>query len=105
MTDDDQALLDQQTEAQRLRAVELADIDELLRTKAGCRFLQRVLAKCGPLRQTFDAENPRLDALRSGERNIALWLLAEITEANPTAIGPMLGELQKPSRLDVPETR
>jgi hypothetical protein len=102
---DDQLLIEQQAEAQRVRAAELADLDGLLRTVVGRRVLRRVLARCGPLRQTFDAENPRLDALRSGERNIGLWLLAEITDAWPETVGALLAELQKPDRLDTSETR
>jgi len=102
---DDQELLDQQADAQRVRAAELADIDSMLHTVAGRRVLRRVLARCGPLRQTFDADNARLDALRSGERNIGLWLLAEITAAWPETVGDLLTELQKPDRLDVLESR
>lgn len=87
-------------EATARRRGELRDLATVLETPAGARVLLRLLHRSGPLRQTFDANSERISSLRAGERNIGLWLLGELSEARPDAIGALCAELQKPSRLD-----
>ena len=82
------------------RKDELHDLGAMLDSQTGRRVLRRILERSGPLRQTFDAESERLSSLRAGERNIGLWLLAELTQARPESIGGLICEVQKPNRID-----
>lgn len=100
---DDEQLDKEQEKAEQKRKEQLADLSEILDHPAGRRVLRRILDRTGPLRQTFDIENERLSSMRAGERNIGLWIIAELIEARPTAVGGLLFELQKPSRLDESE--
>ncbi len=102
--DDEQraALAEQQAKEQR--ASEMHDLGVILDSQAGRRVLRRLLERTGPLRQTWDVESERVSSLRAGERNVGLWLLAELTDARPESIGGLIAELQKPSRLDAPRS-
>lgn len=86
--------------ASERRTSELRDLGSMLDTIAGRRVLRRLLERTGPLRQTFDPESERMSSMRAGERNVGLWLLAELAAARPDAIGGLIAEVQKPSRLD-----
>ncbi len=102
--DDEEIATDAQKAAADRRASELRDLGAILDIQAGRRVLRRLLERSGPLRQTFDADSERLSSLRAGERNIGLWLLAELAEARPESIGALMGEMQKPTRLDAPQS-
>lgn len=86
-------------EAER-RLIEVDDLRMLLRQPAAQRVFARILDRAGPLRQTFDLASERLSCLRAGERNVGLWLLAEMLEADPATTSELLVVLQKPNRLD-----
>ena len=64
----------------------------VLSDERGRRFVWGLMERC--FSQTFDSENSRLDAFRSGERNMSLKLLREITDADPDAFVTMLKEAQ-----------
>jgi len=98
--DDDQRAALAEQQAKERRRDDLHDLGVMLDTQAGRRVLRRILERTGPLRQTFDAESERVSSLRAGERNVGLWLLAELTEARPESIGGLIADVQKPSRLD-----
>lgn len=98
--DDDQRAALAEQQAKERRKDELHDIGAMLDSQTGRRVLRRILERTGPLRQTFDVESERVSSLRAGERNVGLWLLAELTEARPESIGGLIADVQKPSRLD-----
>lgn len=100
MIDDTEAAEKSAQEARDRRSAELRDMGSMLDTIPGRRVLRRMLERTGPLRQTFDADSERLSSLRAGERNVGLWLLGELAEARPDAIGGLIAEVQKPNRLD-----
>jgi hypothetical protein len=98
--DDDAQLAAQQEAAAAARTAELHDLATLLRSEQSRRVLRRILTRAGIFRLSFDAASDRLTALREGERNVGLWLFAEMTEAWPETVGDLIVELQKPNRLD-----
>jgi len=98
--DDEQIAALAEQQAKERRKDELHDIGVMLDSQAGRRVMRRILERTGPLRQTFDADSERVSSLRAGERNVGLWLLAELTEARPESIGGLIAEVQKPNRLD-----
>lgn len=97
---DDLAAEEQAKQQQQRRLIELDDLRMLLRQPAAQRVFARILDRAGPLRQTFDLASERLSCLRAGERNVGLWLLAEMIEADPATSAELLVVLQKPNRLD-----
>lgn len=100
--DDEQIAAQAAQRAEEKRKSELRDLGSILDTQAGRRIFRRIIERTGPLRQTFDPQSERLSSLRAGERNVGLWLLAELTEARPDAIGGLIADVQNPSRLDDP---
>jgi hypothetical protein len=99
ITDEQAAEIANKQAADR-RASELNDLGILFDTQAGRRVLRRILERTGPLRQTFDADSERLSSMRAGERNIGLWILAELVDARPEGVGALIADVQKPNRLD-----
>lgn len=77
------------------RELQIADLTDVLRLPAGQRLLARIIIdKGGILRQTFDMD-ARVDVLRQGERNLALWLLAELGAADDKALAILLTAAQQ----------
>lgn len=83
--------------AEDVRKSELHDLRNVLLSPSGRRVLARLMERTGPLRQTFNIDSERLTALASGERNIGLWILAELSDAAPESIGQILTDMQKPN--------
>lgn len=98
--DDDQLAAKASADALAERRNELHDIELLLRIPEARRVISRILARTGPLRQTFDATNERVSSFGAGERNVGLWLLDELFQADARAAGEVLIAMQKPNRLD-----
>ena len=63
------------------RERELSDIQHILSTAQGRRFLWRYLETCGIYRSSFTGSSETF--YLEGQRNIGLKLLADITEASP----------------------
>jgi hypothetical protein len=63
---------------------ELDELRELLKTSGGRWFLRRLLERCG-LFKTTSGYDPYKMAIASGERDVGLWIIKEINEANPDA--------------------
>ena len=91
--DDEQEQAEAQNQAAKShRAIEQADVAEVLANPAARRLLRRlILGRCGILRHTFDAD-ARLDALKQGERNAGLWMLAELSKVEPKALAVLMQE-------------
>jgi|TARA_R110000824_G_scaffold20891_2_gene78308 hypothetical protein len=72
------------------RETELYELEKILSTYEGRSFLWRLIAFCGIYEAGVTHE---LETFRQlGKRDIGLWLLAEIDQANPKAIPVMTQE-------------
>ena len=75
---------------------EVADLQAVLATMSGRRLLWRILGKSGFQRGSFSPDALTM-AFQEGERNVALWLQAEIEGADSSAFLVMIREA---NRLD-----
>lgn len=70
------------------RIVEVAQLRELLQHEAMRDFLWRVLAHTHVFATVFDQNALRM-ALNEGRRQVGVWLITELNEANPDALMAM----------------
>lgn len=70
------------------RREEEKDLAFLLSTKPGQRFLWKVLEFCGVFNGGYQEPNQLM--FRAGERNVGVWLLSQITEADSEALITMM---------------
>lgn len=70
------------------REDELKDLQFILNSIEGKRFVWRYLEKCGVFQSSFTGNSETY--FREGERNIGLQLLADITEANVESLIEMM---------------
>lgn len=63
---------------------ELAQLNELLKLEPARDFLWRILSKCHLYESTYQRNFGDM-ALLEGKRQVGLWLLSEICEADPQA--------------------
>ena len=77
-------------EAERRRR-ELEDIRWLLGHAQGRRFASRILEQAGVHRSSFN-HSGSLMAFNEGRRDVGLWLIAELTEANADGYLKLLKE-------------
>lgn len=68
--------------SERARDRELADLRVVMASAEGRRFVWRLLGRCGVYRTSFDGTTSERTHFKEGERNIGLWLNAEIGEAD-----------------------
>lgn len=97
---DEELLEEQQKQQEKQRKDELDDIRYALKNESARRLLRRILGRAGLHRSSFDSESDRFMAFNEGRRDIALWLFAEIGEADPDGIGRFLTEVQKVQHID-----
>lgn len=71
------------TKAQLRRETEIAQLQELLNTKAGRAVLWRVLEKCGMYKESFTGNSTTF--YNCGRQSIGYWLLTELVEADKRA--------------------
>lgn len=71
------------------RKQELQDIKDLLKTKAGHRFIWRILEKAGIFRTNPTHEHAAM-AEREGQRKLGLMIFADVIEACPEKYLAML---------------
>lgn len=83
---------------QRLR--ELDDLAYVMSDPRGRRVLSRVQGFCRVFESLFDA-NALVMAHREGQRNVGLWLTAEMTEAAPAQFLEMQREAAEPPRVEI----
>lgn len=67
------------------------DLEHVLRLPQGRRLLLRVLERCGVYRSAYAGE-AEPTALRLGEQNIGLWLIAQMEMVGPTEYPRLLLE-------------
>lgn len=80
---------------------ELLQLHELLSQEPMRDFLWRVLARCHVFQSTYNRNFGDM-ALAEGQRNVGLWLLSEICEADPLA---EIAMKQKANLLAKPKRR
>jgi hypothetical protein len=81
-TGDEVAVGKRLTVAQRARKLQIEELQAILCTSGGSAFARRLLAECGVYRTSFAAD-PHVTAFNEGRRQMGLWLLAELAEAEP----------------------
>lgn len=77
--------------AREARRMELDDIRWLLGHQQGRRIALRLLEETGVFRSSFD-HNHSLMAFSEGQRNIGLWITAELLEASADGYFAVLQE-------------
>jgi hypothetical protein len=78
-------------EQKRERQKEIDDVEKVLKTPEGRRFIWRMLSRTGIYRNSFSL-NSNQTAFCEGERNIGLWLINEVNEADIAAFAKMQNE-------------
>jgi len=79
--------------AQRRRDRELNDLRAVLATAEGRRAIWRLLEHCGVNRSSYDpSQRGDSTVFREGARNVGLFLMAEITDADEEALVTMMRE-------------
>jgi hypothetical protein len=71
------------------RLNEVGSLQALLESEAFRDFIWRVLSRCHIFASTYH-DDPRRAALMEGERNIGLWVLKEVNEADPKKFTVMM---------------
>lgn len=74
-----------------VRNNELNEIRTVLDSPVGRKFLWRALKRCGVYQSSYHPSGSQV-YFNEGRREVGLWLLAEITEANPDAYLVMIKE-------------
>lgn len=77
-------------EKQKKTVAEL-DLDAIMRTESGRRFLLSLLEKTGYFNQTFHLDQ-RLHIFNDGKREIGLMLITDMKEANPAMLSNIIKE-------------
>lgn len=102
-------LREQPSRAQELYRDQIVlDLEAVLSIPQGRRVLLRLLERCGVYRSAFTGE-AEATALRLGEQNIGLWLIAQIEDVDPTEYPRLLldaaqkRDKEKVNVLDVDE--
>ena len=80
-----------QLTAKQRRDREIDDIKSILRLPGGRRFILRVFVETGTMNASFTL-NSMTTAFNEGKRDIGIWLLKEIDQAEPMAYSQMLRE-------------
>ena len=90
--EDPDELTTQLSANQKLRQDQiLMDLEAVLRLPQGRRVMLRILERCGVYRSAFAGEAAPT-ALRLGEQNIGLWLIAQFEAVDPTEYPRLLLE-------------
>jgi hypothetical protein len=76
------------------RERELHDIRENLKTTSGRGFLWRLLSECGIFQSTSYADETPM-AIKSGRRDIGIWMLSEIEQADKDGFIKLIRENQQ----------
>jgi len=70
-----------------------ADLEEIMSTTAGRRFMRRLIGQCGLYRSSFTGNSTTF--FNEGARNVGLWVHAEMMSACPQRYLEMLQEGQQ----------
>lgn len=95
MTEDDR-LKEQPSKVQALYQDQAAlDLEAVLRSPQGRRFVLGILERCGLYRNAFAGSSYEATALRLGEQNIGLWLIAQMERVGPSEYPSLLLEASR----------
>ena len=75
-----------------LRDSELSDLTNMMAREDSRRVLVRVLQVSGVIESSYD-EDPSKMVLSEGRRDIGLWLLQELKEADAESAARLIGEV------------
>ena len=87
---DDKKVKEAKKSNKETRDIELNDLKVVLGTESGRRAIWRILERCGIYRSSFTGNSQTF--MLEGERNIGLFLLTEIEEADQDAMFKMMKE-------------
>lgn len=76
------------------RKRQLDDIRTLLSSSSGRRFVWRILEKCNSFSSVF-SNDASFMAYNAGQQDLGHFLMAEITEANPSLLFKLMKEHRK----------
>lgn len=94
MIDDtgDETLVEEQDKKAKLAEEQnVSELQWLLSTKAGRYFIWRILCECGVF-QTLSMMDTHHMAIRSGRRDVGLWIMEQIFNADNNAFFKMQNE-------------
>ena len=77
------AQIEEQAAIANARLAELEDLRALLAEGFGRRIVNRILARAGIYRTSFNVEAMNM-AFLEGRRDMGIWLQSELLEADPT---------------------
>jgi hypothetical protein len=86
---DKDAVAQRDRETLRKREGELADLRAVMADQVAARVLWRVLERCHVYQTSFTGHGSR-DSFLEGERNIGLFLISEMIEADPKGYANLL---------------
>ena len=93
MTENPERLIEQPSKMQALDRDQAAlDLEAVLRIPQGRRVMLRILERCGLYRNAFSGSSHETTALRLGEQNIGLWLVAQMENVGPAEYPRLLLE-------------
>lgn len=73
------------------RSDEVLDLQHLMGSMQGRRFLGRILGYCGILEPSFNTDDKQM-AMREGQRDVGLWLKRELEDLDDEAFIRVLRE-------------
>lgn len=82
------------------RETELEELKHILSTPGGRWLIWRILEKCGIYQTITNVSNPYDMAHRAGMRDLGIWVLNEILEADPNSYTNIRNEAQKREQND-----
>lgn len=77
------------------REREVEELKHILSTSGGRWLLWRILEKCGLYQTTTNVSNPYVMAHKSGQRDLGIWLLKEILEADQNGYTMIMSEAKE----------
>lgn len=77
----------------------MLDLEAVLNLPQGRRFLGLLLERAG-LTRTAYTESPIATALRLGEQNVGLWLVAQLEQLGPTTYPQLLLDLARKEKTE-----
>jgi len=87
----DEANKESQDEFAKRRDRDISDLQMVLKAPQGRRLILRILSEAGIVKASFTL-NSMQTAFNEGKRDIGVWLLKDLDEAEPMAFSQMLRE-------------
>ncbi len=85
------------TKRKAKRDQEIEDLRRILDMAGGRNFIWRILSECGIYGTSFSGEYPFTMAYKEGKRQMGLWTLEEVFDADPHTYALMQKENRKPN--------